>query len=214
VVFGFKSKNKNGFNALSEEDIRNRLYGSAVGTSLDTKDKPKRSKNEHPKETVPVNRHQEYEKAKIQAELNLLRRELEQTKRRLVRMRGVKAKKIRLLALALLVLLVASLITTFAVRKIFFSKVSAVQSSPKASKGNYSIQVAVYQDLADAERFSSGLNSKGYLSFIHKSYYTSGKEKFVVYVGSFKDKRSAEGMLNKLRIKEDITDSYIAPMPK
>jgi len=211
MVFGFKNREHNGHGILTEEDIRNRLYGSAVGIAVDTKDghSKKRDRDHKP---VAQKGPPDDERAKIKDELQSLKRELEQTKRKLDRMRGLKAKKMRLLITSLIIFFVMAMLATFTLRRIFRNDnrpAAAVRTDAK-----YSIQVAVSDSEAGAQKLNNDLILKGYKSFIYKSQFKSGKDKFIIYVGAFGEKRSASVILNRLKTKEGIGDSYITNMPK
>jgi len=208
---------------LSEDDIRNRLYGSAVGIAPDLHDKPlpkkKKEPEVHPEPFTQNTNNTEGER--IRHDLESLRQELEQTRRKLKRMHGVKAKKMRLMLVSSVVFIVIILFTIAAVRFIFRPRAKSTQrvkapvaNARVAASSTYTIQVAVSADSADADRYTANLQSKGYKAFIHKSKYKSGKDKFIIYVGGFKSAKSAEGVLNRLKDKEGIADSFVTSMPK
>lgn len=215
MFFGFKNKKeRSSHRALNEEDIRNRLYGSGVGIAIDTQEGPLKKHKVIENKTAPVKAESEDERIKIRKELELLRRDLERTRRKLNRMRGLGTKKIRLLSIYLAVFLTASVLATIFIRHLLSSPRTAPPAAETAGAGRYSIQAAVYGDAADAKNFSSKLNSKGYDAFIRESQFKSGKVKFIVYVGSFKDEKEASGALAGLKDKEGIADSFITSVPE
>lgn len=217
MAFGFKNRDKQPYRALTEDDIRNRLYGSAVGITVDAVDAPPPKKGRGAQTKTKAQsqkRESSDEKAKIRDELQLLRKELEQTKRKLYRMRGLKAKKIRLLVISSVIFFILAVLVIVALQRIFHSSEPAPKPSAARQATRYSIQVAVSDNIAAAKKFSEDLESKGYKTFIHKSQFKSGKDKFTIYTGAFADKGSALKLLNKLKTKEGIRDSYITNMPK
>lgn len=220
MAFNFKKREKSGLPALTEEDIRNRLYGSAVGISIDEREKPHKKRRPSEDKTRAAEKKPDDEQTRVQGELLLLKKELEETKKRLKRMRNVKSKKMRLLFISFAVFAAGIIITAIIIKAIFrvttdsphISK--ATVSTLPDSKGGYAIQVATYGAISPAEKFSSELNSKGYKTFIYKTRYESGKNKFIVYAGRFKDKDDASKTLSRLRSKEGIGDSFIVSSPK
>jgi len=215
MVFSFKVKKRPGLNSLSEEDIRNRLYGSAVGISTDTLGKSFSKKQKSiQREISEADKEHAQDRSKICSELAALRVELEQAKRRLNRIKGVNAKKIRLIIISSIVVFLFILLTAIVTRKIFSHRISQPQTEVSSGKMSYTVQVAVSGKLADAENLKSGLEAKGYKPFIHKSFYASGKDKFTIYAGSFNDKKSAKETTERLNVREGIKDSFIVNMPK
>jgi len=213
MVFDAKNKkDKPAMRALTEEDIKNRLYGSGVGISVShQQEEPAPSKKHRGNEskTAFQGRKLEDERVKIQKELHLLRKDLEQTKRKLERMRGLKAKKIRLLVISLLSFFVILCIGIVSLRFVSRSNVSAPKRLPAAeisssSSEEYSIQAAVYGNGVDAQKFNTDLSSKGYKTFIKESSFKSGKPKFIVYIGGLKDKSAALDVLKQLKAEEGI----------
>ena len=216
MAFGFK-KEKTSINPLSEQDIRNRLYGSAVAVTSHVKEKPHKISRPTENNSVSVDKEYDQERSNINKELTQLRLELETAKRKLDRIHGVNTKKIRLLIIGCVALFIFISFTTLIFKKITSptlrsTTVSSVSSS--APSGSYAIQVAVLESAKDAERFNSDMISKGYKSFIHKSRFGSGKEKFIIYIGNFKNKKDASKLLDRLKIKEGIEDSFVSNMPK
>jgi len=216
MTFGFRNNKKDYSHVLSEDDIRNRLYGSAVNISTDTKEKPKRKERRSEEKKGHLSKTTNTDKVKIDEELASLKRELEHTRRKLQRMRGVKAKKIRLLIIAFVAFLIILILSIALMRKLFFRRqpVRQVTSVTVPAGSAYTIQVAVYEARADAQSFSAGLNVKGYKAFVHKDKFTSGRDKFVVYVGDFKSARSASRILERLRTAEGIEDSFVVKAPR
>lgn len=210
MFFGFKNKSdKSSLRTLSEEDIRSRLYGSAVGMAMDIQEEfPKKHKGREEK-ALPIKAEFEDERIKIQKELESLKRDLEQTRRKLNRMRGLGAKKIRLLAIYLAGFLIAVILATIFIKHLVSTPRATDPVVTTTESGAYSIQAAVYGDAADAKKFSSALSSKGYKAFIGESRFKSGKVKFIVYVGRFKDNKEASKVLSRLKTKEGIGDSFI-----
>jgi cell division protein FtsN len=219
MVFGFKDRQGQTPNSLSEEEIRKRLYGSSIGVATDSHDK-QLSKKTKPSGGVTKIAKSELkdERLKIKQELISLKRELEQTKRKLSRMRNLKAKKVRLLIFSVAALFVLIMIAVFIMRHTFKSAEQPIKtkSTPLTSpaEARYTIQAAVYENSDDAENFSADLKSKGYESFVYKSSRISDKYKFIVCVGAFVDKKSAAGVLDRIKTKEGIKDSFITQMPR
>ncbi len=220
MAFNFKSRKSPVLNALTEEDIRNRLYGSAVGISTDALGGAlsKREKSIQ-KEILDSDKDSNQDRSKICGELAELRVELEQAKRRLDRLKGISAKKIRLIIISSVIAFFIILLAATVIRKIFYNKARQPRPKVRASarntgKINYAVQVAVSAKLADAEKLRSDLDAKGYKSFIHKSFYSSGKDKFTIYAGSFADRNKASDLAQRLKKREGIKDSFVANMPK
>jgi len=216
MAFSFKSKNNGPLHNLSEEDIRSKLYGSAVAAVPDIHDKPQPKKKQEPQAPSDDNLKEGLEAARIRHDLESLRQELEQTKRKLKRMQGVKAKKIRLIFTASIVGIVVVVFTVLTMRFIFRPREASqsVSTAPIAKSAGYTIQVAVSADFEEAKKYIANLKSKGYKAFMHKSKYKSGKDKFIICVGGFKTAKSADGVLKSLKEKEGISDSFVISMPK
>jgi len=219
MAFNFMSRKAPALNALTEEDIRNRLYGSAVGISTDALGGFSRKQKSIQKEILDSDKEPDRDRSKISGELAELKLELEQARRRLDRMKGVSAKKIRLIIISAIVAFLIILLAAMATRKIFYNKDR--QPKPKArvaarntGKINYAVQVAVSAKLSDAQNLKSDLKAKGYKPFINKSSYSSGKDKFTIYAGSFNDKKSANDIAQKLKKREGIKDSFVVNVPK
>ena len=219
MAFNFMSRKAPVLNALTEEDIRNRLYGSAVGISTDALGGFSRKQKSIQKEILDSDKEPDRDRSKISGELAELKLELEQARRRLDRMKGVSAKKIRLIIISAIVAFLIILLAAMATRKIFYNKDR--QPKPKArvaarntGKINYAVQVAVSAKLSDAQNLKSDLKAKGYKPFINKSSYSSGKDKFTIYVGSFNDKKSANDIAQRLKKREGIKDSFVVNIPK
>ena len=136
----------------------------------------------------------------------------------LERIRGVRTKKIRLLIIAAVIISIIVVATVFVLRGLLTrSRASRRSPLPQAvlsEEALYAIQAAVYGDEQDAKRFASELKAKGYNTFIRESRYQSGKPKFIIYVGGFKDKDSASKVLDNLKTEGGIKDSFITAMPK
>lgn len=216
MVFGFNIKEKREFAPLTEEDIRSRLYGSAVGVSADAFDKPSRDKkNSDRKAPLPLKGSSD-DMFKIYDELTSLRLELEQAKRTLKKIKGVSVKRLQVIFIYIIICFAALFALIFILRNVSFSR-SKAQSADIAistSKTRYTVQVAVSERLADAEKFRANLEAKGYKPFIRKSSFASGKGNFIIYAGEFNDKESAGVLVNNLRSKEGIKDSFVLNMPK
>ena len=107
MVFGFKAKERMATHPLTEEEIRNRLYGSAVGISADAQERilAKRPGANYAK-SLSQEQESEDGSSKIKEELQALKRELNQTKKRLKKQKGLQAKKMGLLALSLTIFLI------------------------------------------------------------------------------------------------------------
>ncbi|MDP8234527.1 MAG: SPOR domain-containing protein [Candidatus Saelkia tenebricola] len=216
MAFGFK-KEKTSISPLSEQDIRNRLYGSAVAVTSHVEEKTHKRSRPTENKSVSVNKEYNQERFNINKELTQLRLELAQAKRKLDRIHGVNTKKIRLLIIGCVALFIFISITTLIFKKItsFKPRSSVVSSvSSVVPSGSYAIQVAVLESVKDAESFNSDMLLKGYKSFIYKSRFGSGKEKFIIYIGNFKDKKDASKLLDRLKTKEGIEDSFVSNMPK
>lgn len=214
MIFGSRDKqDKPTPHTLTEADIRNRLYGSAVGILVDTQEQLSKKRKDREEKTALIKKQPKDERNKIQKELELLKKELEQTRRKLNRIRTLRTKKIRLLAVYLTIFLIAAALTAIAIKQLIFAPKIATRTVTVVP-GIYSIQIAVYGNAADAERFSSDLNSKGYETFIQESYFKSGKGKFIVYAGRFKDKGSASRILTMLKTKEGLRDCFITSVPE
>jgi hypothetical protein len=207
-------KKKPVLNSLSEEDIRNRLYGSAVGVSSDALGKFTKKEKSVQREVSEADKEHDLDRSKICSELAILRSELIQAKRRLDRIKGVNAKKIRLIIISSVVVFLFILLTAVLFRKIFSYRISRPQAGVSVGKMSYTVQVAVSGKPADAENLKSDLEDKGYKPFIHKSLYTSGKDKFTIYAGSFNDRKSAKETMERLKEREGIKDSFIVNMPE
>jgi len=214
MVFSFMVKKRPALNSLSEEDIRNRLYGSAVGISTDALGKSSKKKKSVQEEVSEADKEHDLDRSKICSDLATLRVELVQAKRRLDRIKGVNAKKIRLLIISSIVVFLFILLTAVVFRKIFSHRISQPQVRVSAKKISYTVQVAVSGKPADAENLKADLEAKGYRPFIHKSLYASGKDKFTIYAGSFNDKKSAKEAMERLKKREGIKDSFIVNMPE
>ena len=219
MAFNFMSKKGPALNPLTEEDIRNRLYGSAVGISTDALGGFSRKQKSIQKEISDSDKEPDHDRSKISGELAELKLELEQARRRLDRMKGVSAKKIRLIIISSVIAFFIILLAATVTRKIFYNK--ARQPKPKVritarntGKVNYAVQVAVSAKLSDAQNLESDLKAKGYKPFINKSSYSSGKDKFTIYAGSFNDKKSANDIAQRLKKREGIKDSFVVNMPK
>ena len=219
MAFNFMSKKGPALNPLTEEDIRNRLYGSAVGISTDALGGFSRKQKSIQKEILDSDKEPDRDRSKISGELAELKLELEQARRRLDRMKGVSAKKIRLIIISAIVAFLIILLAAMVTRKIFYNKDR--QPKPKVrvaarntGKINYAVQVAVSAKLSDAQNLESDLKAKGYKPFIKKSSYSSGKDKFTIYAGSFNDKKSANDIAQRLKKREGIKDSFVVNVPK
>ena len=219
MAFNFMSRKAPALNALTEEDIRNRLYGSAVGIFTDALGGFSRKQKSIQKEILDSDKEPDRDRSKISGELAELKLELEQARRRLDRMKGVSAKKIRLIIISAIVAFLIILLAAMVTRKIFYNKDR--QPKPKArvaarntGKINYAVQVAVSAKLSDAQNLESDLKAKGYKPFIKKSSYSSGKDKFTIYAGSFNDKKSANDIAQRLKKREGIKDSFVVNVPK
>ena len=215
MAFNFNTRKRPVSNSLSEEDIRNRLYGSAVGISTDALG-PGLSKRQKSiqMEVSESDKESDQDRSKICSELAALKAELVQAKRRLDRIKGVNAKKLRLIIISSIIVFLFILITVTATRKVSFHRASPPRTEVPVGKMNYTIQVAVSGKLADAEKLESTLDAKGYKPFVYKSSFTSGKDKFIVFAGSFNDKKTAKEKMERLQTREGIKDSFIVNMPK
>jgi len=214
MVFNFNTRKRPALNSLSEEDIRNRLYGSAVGISTDVLERLPKKQKVAQEEIFESDKEFGQDRSKISGELAALKIELEQARRRLDRMKGVNTKKMRLVIISSVVLLLFILLTAVMTRKIFSHKTSQPKTPALAANMSYAVQVAVSGKLSDAENLKSDLDAKGYKPFIQKSSYTSGKDKFTIYAGSFNNKKSAKETMERLKTREGVKDSFIVNMPK
>jgi len=216
MAFGFNLKEKREFAPLTEEGIRSRLYGSAVGVSAYAFDKPSREKKEFDRKPSLSVKDNSDDMSKIRNELTALKSELEQAKRRLEKIKGISAKRLQAIFIYIIILFVVLFSLIFILRKISFSrpKVKSANITVSTSKARYTVQVAVSERLADAEKFKFNLEAKGYKPFIRKSSFASGKDRFTIYAGEFNDKESAVALVNILRSKEGIKDSFVLNVPK
>jgi len=216
MAFGYNLKEKREFTPLTEEDIRGRLYGSAVGVSTDVFNKPSRDKKEFNRKPSLSGKDNRDDMSKIRNELTALKSELEQAKRRLKKIKGISAKRLQAIFIYIIILFVVLLSLIFMLRNISFSrpKVKSANITVSTSKARYTVQVAVSERLADAEKFKLNLEAKGYKPFIRKSSFASGKDRFTIYAGEFKDKESATALADILRSKEGIKDSFVLNVPK
>ncbi len=214
----FKNRKKTEVCSLSEEDIRNKLYGSAVGTAIETDKKKAKKKEPFTKEFARAVKEEAPDRAKIHSELALLKAELEQAKRKLKRVKGLSAKKMRLIAVFSFIAFLLILISALVIKKIFFHRPARQSAAGRAESvsglSGYTVQVAVSGKLSDAERMVSELRSKGYKPFMNKSFYSSGREKYTIYVGRFGGKASAENQMQRLKVREGIKDSFVTNIPK
>jgi len=216
MVFGFNVKEKKEFTLLTEEDIRSRLYGSAVGISADIFDKVSRNKkNCDRKAPLPLKGSSD-EMFKIHNELTSLRLELERAKRRLEKIKGVSVKRLQIIFIYIIIGFAVLFSLVFVFRNVFSPrpKTESADIAVSASKTRYTVQVAVSERLADAEKFKANLEDKGYKPFIRKSSFASGKDRFIIYAGRFDDRKSASALADNLRSKENIKDSFVINMPK
>jgi hypothetical protein len=216
MLFGFDIREKKGLAPLTEEAIRSRLYGSAVGISVDTPDRPSRDKKIARRRPASSAEGIGDDMPKIHDELAVLRSELEQAKRRLKKIKGINTKRLRSISVYAIIFFMISLSLIFVLINVFFLRPKGQLSNRVVSvpKAVYTVQVAVSERLADAENFKAGLEAKGYKPFIHKSTFVSGKDKFTIYAGEFNDKGSAGVLMNSLRSEEGMKDSFVINMPK
>lgn len=216
MVFGFNIKEKREFAPLTEEDIRSRLYGSAVGVSADAFDKPSRNKKKSERKAPVLLKGGSDDMFKIHDELTSLRLELEQAKRTLKKIKRVSVKRLQVIFIYIIICFAALFALIFVLRNVSFSrsKARSADIAVSTSKTRYTVQVAVSERRADAEKFRANLEAKGYKPFIRKSSFASGKDRFIIYAGEFNDKESAGVLVNNLRSKEGIKDSFVLNMPK
>jgi len=226
-MFGFLNKrHRDGLHTLSEEEIRARLYGSAVAASDHTKKEPieKKPKKKEPEVPLAAIEKETEEQSRLKKELQSLQKELEETRKRVNKAHGVEPKKLSrlsvgsLAAICVVVLITISLIyipRSENKRIIKPSKIiQPAKTLARKTKGSkYSIQVAVYKNADAAERFRSALDSRlvnrGYKVLIKKSSYNSGDDKYIVYIGGFDDRKVASKVLDKLKTQAGIKDSFI-----
>jgi hypothetical protein len=217
MIFSFNAKEKRASSPLTEEDIRSRLYGSAVGVSADAFDKPlKVKKPAEQKAPSPAKDDNADEAIKIYNELASLRSELEQAKRRLKKIKGISAQRIRIILIYLLISFAALFSLTLILKNTFFTapKARSAGADVSASGMRYTVQAAVSERLDDAEKFKANLEAKGYNPFIRKSSSSAGRDRFIIYAGEFREKESAGSLVNDLRLKENIKDSFVVNMPE
>jgi len=200
-MFGFgNKKNKDGLHTLNEEEIRTRLYGSAVAASEHTRKKPveRKPKKQEPETLSPEAEKEKEERNRLQRELESLQKELETTRKRVSKTHTVQTQQLQAIFTRVAVvagtiaLLVIALMHLFgpadSVEKPSIAK-RATKTSPSrpVTTPRYSIQVAVYKNPDAAERLKSALDSrlgtKGYKVSIKKSSYKTGEGKFIVYIG-------------------------------
>jgi hypothetical protein len=216
MFFGFSAKERKGVSSLTEQDIRNRLYGSAVGTCVDTTGRPDKRQKEDNNKVLFEGSAESQDSLKIRDELTSLRAELEQAKKRLKRLRNVNTKKIRLVLIYIILGLVAVLIALFAAHKISSINTAGANTAKTAYAGiaRYAVQIAVFDKLTDAKRLQTGLEARGYRPFIHKSSFASGKDKFTIYAGAFQDRTAAQNLVDTLKTQENIKDAFISNVPE
>jgi hypothetical protein len=216
-MFSLKMKEKKTVRPLTESDIRNRLYGSAVGVSADNYDEPSRRKRSPEKTSpAPIKDSSGDDILKIHNELASLRLELQQAKQRLEKVKGADAKKLPAIFLYVIIFIVL-VFAIHIIRSIAFSKPQAkpaAHASASVSNTRYTVQVAVSERLSDAEKFKENLADKGYKVFIKKTNSASGRDRFIIYAGEFNNKESAASLMNALHLKEGITDSFVSNMPE
>ncbi len=216
MVFGFSTKNSKEFSSLTEQDIRNKLYGSAVAAPADTNRKPVKKQKENNNKIFLQESAGGQDSLKMRDELALLRSELEQTRKRLKKLKKVNAKKIRLAFIYVIISFLVIFFLSFAIIKIFSygpAKAIPVKAvSPEIAR--YTAQIAVFDKIADAQKLQTGLDVKGYKPFIHKSSFASGKDRFTIYAGAFQDKISAQKLIDTLKAQEGISDAFISNMPE
>ena len=215
MIFGLK-KEKKDFFPLTEDDIRSRLYGSAVGVSADTFNKPlKGKKDSQITSPLPLCGGDD-ETFRIHNELASLRSELERAKKRLKKIKGINAKRFQSVSIYAFIFFAVLSSLALIWRNISLGRPQArlVDADISASVMSYTVQVAVSERIDDAERFKMKLENKGYKPFILKSSSASGKDRFIIYAGEFNDRESASGLMNDLQSKEGIKDSFVVNMPK
>ena len=187
---GILKRDKKYLQSLSEQDIQKRLYGG-VGLQLNpAKDSKKQSSSK------PVKTEDELQQDKqIQEELRKLKKELENTKRKLYQIKGRKAKTSRTLIkfsiAAVIVLLLGTIIFIFSRPKAPGPGVEEAQQlkippvSSVSAETEYTIQTAVYDKEADALRFKDSLLEKGFSAFVFSGASSSGsKDTGSILVGS------------------------------
>jgi hypothetical protein len=216
MVFSFSPKDRKEFSLLTEQDIRNKLYGSAVGTCADTARRPVKKHKDNNNKILLQESTDGQDLFKIRDELALLRSELEQARKRLKKLKNINAKKIRLAFIYVIISFLVVYFMYFAVKKIFsYNPAKAIPAKTAVPViARQAVQIAVFDKLADAQRLQSGLKAKGYSPFIHKSSFLSGKDKFTVYMGAFQDKASAQNLIDTLKAQEGIKDAFISNMPE
>jgi hypothetical protein len=218
MIFNLDAKEKRFFRPLTEEDIRSKLYGSAVGVSADTFSKPVKIKKASTQKAPEAEKKSDDETTKIYSELASLKSELEQAKRRLKKIKGISRQRIRIISVYILISFVILFFLALILKNTFFAKPKAQSASARvpasATQMRYTVQVAVSERLDDAERFKANLEAKGYKPFIHKSSSSAGKDRFTIYAGEFSEKDSAGRLTDDLRLKEGIKDSFVVNMPE
>ncbi|MFC1806952.1 SPOR domain-containing protein [Candidatus Omnitrophota bacterium] len=222
-MFGFGSKDKESSKSLSEADIRNKLYGGAVAVFEDIKEsEPSKKDINAPKDFIdkdpPEFREDDQERLKIEKELKLLKKELDETKKKLERSnQPVANDTLKTWAITGAICLLVVMLSVIFIRRTPQKEGPGSKALPaqmkSVAKGRFAIQVAVYGNRPDADNFSADLNEKGYSTFTNKSKYNSGRDKFIVFVGRFDNKRSASKILSRLKDKEGIKDSFISTLP-
>jgi hypothetical protein len=215
MIFGPK-KEKRDFFPLTEDDIRSRLYGSAVGVSADTFDRPVKGKKDSEKASPLLVSSADDETARIHHELTSLRLELEQAKKRLKKIKGINTKRLQIVLIYVCIFFAVLSSLALILRNISSGRPQAFSSDAGvlASVTRYTVQVAVSERIDDAEKFKMNLENRGYKPFILKSSSASGKDRFIIYAGEFNDRKSASGLMNDLQSKEGIKDSFVVNMPK
>jgi hypothetical protein len=226
MAFNFNIKDNKNFSPLSEQEIRNKLYGSAVGMSVDTFDAPEKKKKEsRRKESAQKDSDgknflsddvQTRNLLTMRDELDLLKRELEQARKRLKKVKNVSVKRMRLVIVYIMIAFALMVLIFFSIKKVFINKPRAVSiENPVAvNHGSYRVQVGVFEKDIDAERLKVALQAKGYDTFIHKTAFSSGRDKFIIYAGPFTERSYAQDTANKLKTEEGIADAFVAAVPK
>lgn len=227
-MFGIRAK-KSELHSLTEQEIRHRLYGTgAVGTIFDTiteTQQPKKPTALKDKTGVKDRRYAQTsqtspEQANLYRELQSLKKELTETKRRLHQQRQpTQVSKTKLLPIIVTTVIVSTLVSIFIINFFLIKRLrSSAQDTAEPQRAaisrGYSVQVATYDTLIDAEGFSTDLASKGYKAFTRESIKRTHKKRYNVYVGLYQDRQAAQKALRRVKTDEGLRDSFITHLSR
>jgi hypothetical protein len=219
MAFIFGEKQNREFKPLTEESIRNRLYGSACGIAHETAENESSKNQDSQGKPIPQPEKKENsENERMRQELALLKSELEQIKRLSAAGSAGNNKELMKKIFFAAAVSAVLLVSVFAIKNIFFKNSPPAeapgQKTLKSSSARYTVQIAVSDNLVEAERFKAALESKGYRLFISKSSYSSGRDKFTIFAGESNDIKAAKDLMEQLKSREGIKDAFITEIPK